>query len=300
MSILTVGSVAFDCVKTPHGMVENVVGGSNTYFSIAASFFTDVNLVAVVGEDFDEKAMKVFEGKRIDLSGLERKQGKTFCWKGEYPEDNINEAVTYATELNVFSDFYPKIPESYKKSRILFLANIDPDLQALVMEQVKTASLISCDTMNHWILGKRASLEKMLKHIDLLIINEGETKLLSGQKNLIAACEKILSMGVKKVVSKKGEHGAIFMSKDTIFSIPAYPHKYVVDPTGAGDSFAGGLLGYLDSVNDFSDEAIKKGIVYGTTVASYTIEAFSLNRLLEIKKADIDKRFTEFTNIMKF
>jgi len=300
MSILAVGSVAFDCVKTPFGKAENVVGGSCTYFSIAASFFTDVNLVAVIGEDFDEKAMKVFENRRINLEGLEKKPGKTFRWEGEYPEDNINEAVTYATDLNVFMDFAPKIPEKYRNSRVLFLANIDPDLQGSVLKQIPSASLISCDTMNHWINDKRESLEKILKNIDLLVINDGETKLLSGEKNLICACEKILDFGVKKIISKKGEHGAVFMSKDTIFTVPSYPHKNVVDPTGAGDTFAGGLIGYIDSINDYSDNAIKKGIIYGTTVASFTIEDFSMNRLLQLNKSDIDKRFEEFSNLMKF
>jgi sugar/nucleoside kinase (ribokinase family) len=300
MSILAVGSVAFDCVKTPSGVAQNVVGGSNTYFSIAASFFSDVNIVAVVGDDFDDKAMKVFEGRAIDLEGLEKKPGKTFLWKGEYPEDNINEAITHATELNVFSDFSPKIPERYKKSRVLFLANIDPDLQGSVLEQVESPALIACDTMNHWIRDKRDALGEILKSIDLLIINDGETKLLSGEKNQICACEKILDMGVKKIISKKGEHGAVFMSKDTLFTIPAYPHKKVVDPTGAGDTFAGGVIGYLDSINDFSDEAIKRGILYGTIVASYTIEDFSMNRLLRLNKKDIEKRVEEFAELMRF
>ena len=300
MSILAVGSVAFDCVKTPSGKVDNVVGGSCTYFSIAASFFTDVNLVAVIGDDFDDDAMKVFEGRNINLDGLEKRPGKTFRWEGEYPEDNINEAVTYATDLNVFQDFNPVIPDKYKNCRVLFLANIDPDLQGFVLDQVDEPSLIACDTMNHWINDKRATLEKMLKRIDLLVINDGETRLLSREKNLIKASEKVLDLGVKKIVSKKGEHGAIFMSRDTLFTIPAYPHKNVVDPTGAGDTFAGGCIGYLDSINDFSDDAIKKGILYGTTVASFTIEEFSMNRLLKLSREEIEKRFAEFSDLMRF
>jgi len=300
MSILAVGSVAFDNVKTPFGSASNVVGGSCTYFSIAASFFTDVNIVAVIGDDFDDEAMKVFEGRNIDLKGLERRPGKTFRWEGEYPEDNINEAVTYATDLNVFLDFAPRIPEEYKNSRVVFLANIDPDLQGTVLEQVISPSLISCDTMNHWINDKREALENILKRIDLLIINDGETRLLSGEKNLISGCEKILELGVGSIICKKGEHGAIFMSKDSLLTIPAYPHKNVVDPTGAGDTFAGGVLGYLDSANDFSDDATKRALFYGTTMASFTIEDFSMNRLLAIDRFDIEKRFAEFADMTRF
>ncbi len=299
MGLLVVGSVAFDSVKTPFGEAENVLGGSATYFSVAASFFTKVALVAVVGQDFPEEHVKFLKSRKIDTSGLERASGKTFRWKGEY-SFQLNEAHTLDTQLNVLQNFWPKLPESYKNHEIVFLANIDPDLQREVLLQVNKPKLVACDTMNFWISGKKDALLKTLKLVDIFIINDGEARALSGEPNLVKAAKIIRAMGPKILIIKRGEYGALLFFKNNIFHAPAYPLENVFDPTGAGDSFAGGFIGYLSKTGNFTESNIRKAIIFGSVVASFNVEDFSLNRFKKLKYAEIVKRFRAFKTLTHF
>lgn len=299
MSLLVVGSVAFDSVKTPFGEAEDVLGGSATYFSTAASYFTDVNLVAVVGEDFPEKHVEFLKGRGVDVDGLQRAKGKTFRWKGEYGYD-LNTARTLDTQLNVFQDFKPQIPEKYKNSEVVFLANIDPVLQREVLHQIDRPSLVACDTMNFWIEGKRDELVKTLREVDILLINEGEARELAGEANLVKAARAIREMGPSTLVVKRGEYGALMFSGDEVFSAPAYPLESVFDPTGAGDSFAGGFMGYLDNVRDFGGKGLRQAIVLGSVMASFNVEDFSLDRMKGLDYKEIEARFREFKSLTYF
>lgn len=299
MSLLVVGSVAFDSVKTPFGEVDEVLGGSATYFATAASYFTDVAIVAVVGDDFPEEHLTFLKSRKINTAGIERKEGKTFRWKGEYGYE-LNEARTLDTQLNVFQSFRPKLPENYKGRRVVFLANIDPDLQREVLSQVKEPALVACDTMNFWIEGKRESLIETLKLVDILLINEGEARELSKEPNLVKAAEIILSFGPKALVIKRGEYGALMFQKGKIFSAPAYPLESVFDPTGAGDSFAGGFMGYLSSTMNFEESNIRKAIIFGSVMASYNVESFSLDRIKALDYSEIESRFREFKALTHF
>jgi sugar/nucleoside kinase (ribokinase family) len=299
MSLLVVGSVAFDSVKTPFGEVDEVLGGSATYFATAASYFTDVAIVAVVGDDFPEEHLTFLKSRKINIAGIERKEGKTFRWKGEYGYE-LNEAHTLDTQLNVFQSFRPKLPESYKGRRVVFLANIDPDLQREVLSQVKEPALVACDTMNFWIEGKRDSLLETLRLVDILLINEGEARELSKEPNLVKAAEIILSFGPKALVIKRGEYGALMFQKGKIFSAPAYPLESVFDPTGAGDSFAGGFMGYLSSTMNFEESNIRKAIIFGSVMASYNVESFSLDRIRSLDYSEIESRFREFKALTHF
>ena len=299
MDILVVGSVAFDTVETPFGQGQEVLGGSATYFSTSASFFSGVNLVAVVGEDFPEEHRNFLAGRNIDLSGLQVAPGKTFRWKGRYGYD-LNEAQTLETHLNVFEGFQPNLPESFRDAEILFLANIDPELQLEVVRQVKRPRLIACDTMNFWISGKREALVKTLAQVDILVINEGETRQLAGEPNLVKAARAILAMGPKTLVIKRGEYGVLVFGEHSIFSIPAMPLEEVFDPTGAGDTFAGRFMGYLAATGDFSDATIRKATVFGTVMASFTVEDFSLNRLRSVTWQEIEARFRTFQALTEF
>lgn len=291
MSIITVGSVALDSIKTPAGSVKNALGGSAVYFSTAASYFTDVKLVAVAGNDFPIKHIELLKSKNIDLEGLEIiKGGKTFRWEGEYGE-NLNEAITLETHLNVFEKFKPSIPESYKKCRCLFLGNIDPELQLQVLEKINNAKIIAIDTMNFWITGKNKMLKKVIKKVDILLINDTESQMLSGKDNLSDAAESILSMGPKYVVIKRGEYGALLFSKNRTFWVPAVPLKKVVDPTGAGDSFAGGFVGYLASRNKINDKTLNEATVSGTVMASFAVQDFSIGKTANLKLGEIKKQF---------
>jgi sugar/nucleoside kinase (ribokinase family) len=299
MGLLVVGSVAFDSVKTPFGEAEDVLGGSATYFSTSASYFTEVSLVAVVGEDFPEKHINFLKMRHIDTSGIERREGKTFRWKGEYGYD-LNEARTLATELNVFEQFKPSIPEQYKKFEVVFLANIDPDLQRDVLKQVDSPRLIAADTMNFWIEGKKDSLIETLKLVDILIINDAEVRQLTGEHSLVKAARGVLSLGPKTLVVKRGEYGVLLFTKDSIFSAPAYPLEEVFDPTGAGDTFAGGFMGYLANTMDFSEAAMRRATVMGSVMASFNVEDFSLNRIRELDYKEIETRFREFRKLAHF
>ncbi|HEX2770630.1 MAG TPA: PfkB family carbohydrate kinase [Geobacteraceae bacterium] len=299
MSILVVGSVAFDSVETPFGKEDNILGGSATYFSTSASFFTDVNLVAVVGDDFPQEHVDFLGSRDIDLRGLARVSGKTFRWKGKYGYD-LNEAQTLETNLNVFADFKPRIPEEYATSDYLFLANIDPELQMEVLNQVATPRIVACDTMNFWISSKPEALKKVLERVDILIINEGEARQLSGEANLVKAARKVLSLGAKTLIIKRGEYGVLMFNGSSIFAVPAYPLEEVFDPTGAGDTFAGGFMGYLANTGDTSEDGIRQAIIFGSVMASFNVEDFSLNRLKRLDYREIEERYRDFKAMTQF
>lgn len=300
MDILVVGSVAFDSVETPFGKADEVLGGSATYFAAAASYFSEVNLVAVVGEDFSDTHIDFLKAKGVDVAGIQRmKGGKTFRWQGRYDYD-LNEAHTIATHLNVFESFQPEIPQDYKKSPYVFLANIDPELQWNVLNQVEKPKFVACDTMNFWIEGKKEALKKLLSRVDLFVLNEGEAREFAKEPNLIKASKKILSYGPKTVIIKRGEYGALMFNNSSIFSAPAYPMESIFDPTGAGDSFAGGLMGYLANTDDISESNIRQAIILGSVMASFNVEDFSLNRLRTLTLKEIYERYKEFKQLTHF
>ncbi len=300
MSILVVGTVALDSVKTPFGKVTEALGGSATYFSLAANIFTKVKLVGVVGADFPNEYVLFLKERGIDLDGLQQIEGKTFRWKGEYQYDDLNAAITLETQLNVLEEFSPEIPPQYQDTEFIFLANIDPELQLNVLEQLKSPKLVVADTMNFWIERKKEALLEVLKRIDIAILNDGEARQLTKEPNLINAAKKILSLGPKRVIIKKGEHGSLMISKSRFFAAPAYPLETLFDPTGAGDSFAGGFLGYLAAHDKLDDSEMKKAIICGTTIASFTVEDFSVNRLMTLTKEEIKKRYLEIKKITQF
>jgi sugar/nucleoside kinase (ribokinase family) len=300
VSLLVVGSVAFDCLESPYGKVERAVGGAATYFAVAASFFAPVHLVAIVGDDFSKEDAAVFRGRPIDIEGLERTTGKTFFWSGRYSQ-NLNERVTLATELNCFAEFKPRLPEKYRNSKYVFLANIAPDLQRDVLHQVKVKPKIAAmDTMNYWIERTNAELRETLKHVDILMINDTETRELSSEHNLLRAAKHIFKMGPSTLVVKRGEYGAMMVDKHGIFCVPAFPLEEPHDPTGAGDSFAGGFMGYLSSVGSKSDAFLRRAMVYGSVLGSFAVEQFGLDRLLLLKKAEIHGRARHFAKLTQF
>jgi sugar/nucleoside kinase (ribokinase family) len=300
VSLLVVGSVAFDCLESPYGKVERAVGGAATYFAVAASFFAPVHLVAIVGDDFGNEDAAVFKGRPIDIEGLERTTGKTFFWSGRYSQ-NLNERVTLATELNCFAEFKPRLPEKYRNSKYVFLANIAPDLQRDVLHQVKVKPKIAAmDTMNYWIERTNAELRETLKHVDILMINDTETRELSSEHNLLLAAKHIFKMGPSTLVVKRGEYGAMMVDKHGIFCVPAFPLEEPHDPTGAGDSFAGGFMGYLASVGSKSDAFLRRAMVYGSVLGSFAVEQFGLDRLLQLKKAEIHGRARHFAKLTQF
>ncbi|MEC4674524.1 MAG: PfkB family carbohydrate kinase [Nitrospirota bacterium] len=297
--LLVVGSVAFDTVRTPFGEVSDVLGGSATYFSTSASFFTEVDLIAVVGEDFHEAHVEFLRSRGIDLTGLERRSGKTFRWQGEYTYQ-LNEAHTLDTQLNVLETFRPKIPDQYREPHLLFLGNIDPELQLDVLNQVKRPKLVACDTMNFWIGGKRDALWRVLEKIDILVINDGEARELGGDSNLVKVAQGILARGPKQLIVKRGEYGVLMFNGQGVFGAPAFPLEMVKDPTGAGDTFAGGFMGYLAATGDFSDDGMRRAIIFGSVMASFTVEAFSLDRLRHLDYKEVESRFREFKRLTHF
>lgn len=299
MGILVVGSVAFDSVETPFGVVEEVLGGSATYFSTSASYFTDVCLVAVVGGDFPEEHTEFLRSRNIDLRGLVRNAGDTFRWKGRYGYD-LNEAQTLETRLNVFESFRPSIPSEYADAEFVFLANIDPDLQMEVLRQVNKPRIIASDTMNFWISSKPEALKKVIGKVDILIINDGEARQLSQEPNLVKAAKMILSLGVKTLIVKRGEYGVLMFTGNSIFAAPAYPLEKVFDPTGAGDTFAGGFMGYLANTGNLTDAGIRQAIIFGSVMASFTVEDFSLNRLKRLDYREIEERYRGFKAMTHF
>jgi sugar/nucleoside kinase (ribokinase family) len=301
MSLLVTGSIGIDTVETPYGKRDDVIGGSAIYFSYASSFFTPVRLVGVVGEDCPKPLLNVFEGRDVDASGLEiRKGSKTFRWHGSYVKD-MNEAETVEVDLNVLAERAPKIPENFLDSRFVFLANTHPVLQQEMLCCLKRPQLIVADTMNLWIQTTRDDLVKLLGMIHGLVLNDGEARLLTGKKNLIEAARDVLKMGPKFVVIKKGEHGCMLCTKNDTFVLPAFPAEQVVDPTGAGDSFAGGMMGYLATQGgSISPATIKRALAFGTVLASYTISDFSLGGLKSATRDHIDERWLQFKQAMTF
>ncbi len=299
MSLLVVGSVAFDSIETPYGRAKGILGGSATFFSVAASWFDRVNLVAVVGEDFGNEHLDVFTRRSIDTAGLERASGKTFRWQGEYAGD-MNEARTLDTQLNVFQHFAPKIPEKFLGSEYVFLGNIDPVLQLHVRRQLTGARLVACDSMNFWIKGKAEDLKKTLAAVDALVVNDGEARMLTGERNLKRAADSIRRLGPRMVVIKRGEHGATLFADNSTFTVPAYPLEVVRDPTGAGDTFAGGFLGHLARTGDLSEGNLRRALVYGSVMASFAVEEFGVDRMLRLGAAEIEERFREIKELTHF
>jgi sugar/nucleoside kinase (ribokinase family) len=299
MSILVVGSVALDSVRTPFGEVEEVLGGSAMFFSVAASFFGKVRMVAVVGEDFPEEHVSFLASRDVDMRGLRRMPGETFRWKGYYEYD-LNDAHTLDTQLNVFEEFDPDIPDEYRDSDYVFLANIHPGLQLKVLEQVRSPRLTICDTMNYWIENERERLVETISQVDYLLLNDTEARELAGEPNLIMAGRKLLEMGPERVIIKKGEHGVIMLGEEGFFSLPAYPLETVFDPTGAGDSFGGGFLGSLSRYEEKGGEEVRRSVVYGSVIASFVVESFSCDRLRSLAPEEIDGRYREFMNITSF
>ncbi|NOK05530.1 MULTISPECIES: PfkB family carbohydrate kinase [Myxococcus] len=300
MSLLVVGSVALDSVETPFGQKEDILGGSATYFSTSASFFSPARVVAVVGEDFPEGHLNFLRGRGIDLEGLTRETGRTFRWKGRYSYE-LNEAQTLDTQLNVFQAFSPKLPESYRDTPYVFLGNIHPELQAQVLNQVKAPKLVAADTMNFWIKGSRAALLKTLSRVNLLFVNDAEARQLAGEHNVVKAARAIMAMGPQRVVIKRGEYGALLFEAEHIFACPAFPLAEVFDPTGAGDTFAGGFMGALATSSGVLDQALlRRAMVMGSVMASFTVEKFSLERLREVTRPEIHARFAEFRKLTHF
>jgi sugar/nucleoside kinase (ribokinase family) len=291
--------VAFDTIETPAGRATDVLGGSATHFAVAASYFAPVHLVAVVGDDFPADDRHWLGARGIDLSGLEVRPGRTFRWTGRYHED-LNVRDTLRLELNVFADFRPRLGEAARRAPYVFLANIDPTLQEGVLAQFERPVLVACDTMNHWIEGARAALEALLPRVDLLVVNDEEARLLSGERNVVRAARRILERGPKRVLVKRGEYGAILFAPDSVFAVPAYPLEEVFDPTGAGDAFAGGLLGHLATTGDRSEAGLRRAIVYGSVLASYVVEDFGGRRLRTLTRDDIDRRYRQFVALTEF
>lgn len=301
MGLLVVGSLGLDTVETPFDRVEDALGGSAVYISISAGYFSGpIYMVGVVGDDFPQSYMKVLENHNVDLEGLQIVQaGKTFRWSGKYHYD-LNVRDTLLTELNVFESFNPVIPDKYKKSKFVCLGNIDPTLQIKVLDQMDSPNFVVCDTMNYWIEGKRDELLKLLKRVNVLIINDSEARLLAHEPNLIKASKQIIELGPECLIIKKGEHGALLFSNDTIFSAPAYPLEMIYDPTGAGDTFAGGFIGFLHKTQDLSPENMKKAVVYGSALASFCVEKFSTKALEDLDYLRVHDRYREFLNLSKF
>jgi sugar/nucleoside kinase (ribokinase family) len=300
MSLLVVGSVAFDALETPFGKVERTLGGAASYFALAASHFTPVRVVAIVGDDFTAKDEAVFHGRRIDLTGVEHVPGKTFFWAGRYSQ-NMNERTTLATELNVFANFRPTLPGAYCDSSFIFLGNIDPTLQRSVLHQVNgKPKVVGLDTMNYWIERTPAELRETLKHTHILMINDDETRQLTGEHNLMRAAKHIFKLGPRTLVIKRGEHGALMVHDKFLFSVPGYPLEEVHDPTGAGDSFAGGFMGSLASAGRINHQTLRRVMVYGSVLGSFAVERFGVERLTHLTRREIHARARRFSHLTSF
>jgi len=299
MSVLVVGSVALDSVETPFGKADDVLGGSATFFSAAASLLTKVSVVGVVGSDYPIEKLDPLKKRGVDFSGLERAPGQSFRWRGRYRHD-LNSAETLETHLGVFSHFSPKIPDKLRSSPYLFLANIDPRLQLDVLKQVEKPKLIACDTMNFWIQSRRQDFLALLEHVDLVTLNDGEARQLTEKANLVQAAQWIMARGPRHVIIKKGEHGAFMFTENSIFFAPAFPLENVFDPTGAGDSFAGGFIGYLAKTGDLSDANMRRAVIYGSVMGSFAVEKFSIDRLMTLTMAEIDQRMREMRRLVTF
>lgn len=298
-SILAVGSVALDAIETPYGSRDPIVGGSATFFSVAASFFAPVQLVGVVGEDFPEWAVALLRDRKVDLEGLKRVPGRTFRWAGRY-DATLTQRETLETKLNVFETFRPEIPEAYRDARLVFLGNIDPGLQRMVLDQVRSPRLVVADTMNFWISGARASLAETLKRVDVLVINEEEIRQLADDFNIVRAARVVQAMGPRILVCKRGEYGALLFQGEDIFAATAFPLANVLDPTGAGDTFAGGFVGALAQNTEIDDRALRRAIVFGSVMGSFSVEGFGLERLQKLTWGEIEERFAAFRRLSEF
>ncbi len=299
MPLLVVGSVGIDTVETPHGRAEEVLGGSAVYFSWAATFFTPVRLVSVVGSDFPQNYRNALATKNIDMTGLKVMEGKTFRWSGQY-KDTMHVAETLSLDLNVFGQYVPQVPEPFRDSRFVFLANGLPSLQMQVLDQMHGPAFVAADTMNHWIAESKPELLEVLKRIDALILNDAEARQLTGEHNLIKAARALRKLGLSYVIIKKGEHGSLLVTEEGFCLVPGYPTEHVKDPTGAGDSFAGGTMGYLAKMGDVNAENLRQAIVYGTILASFNVEGFSIERLQQINLADVESRRRQFASMVRF
>ena len=299
MSVLVVGTVAFDSIETPVGSVERVLGGSASYFALGASYFAPVRVVGVIGQDFPQDYLDLFTQRGVDIKGIKRELGDTFHWRGRYHED-INLRDTIELHLNVLAGFEPQLPESYRDAEYVFLGNIDPVMQMEVLNQIRRMKLVVCDTMDHWIRESAAELRKVLQRIEMLVLNDSEARLLSGYNNIVQAARAILRMGPKMVLIKRGEYGVLQFSDSTVFATPAYPLEEVFDPTGAGDSFAGGFMGQLARSGDLSQGGLRRAIVYGSVVASFTVEDFGVKRLTDLSLPKIEERYQRFVQLTDF
>ena len=301
MSLLVVGSVAFDTIETPFGKVEEALGGSAVYISTAASYFAaPIRLVGVVGGDFPKIHIDFLSAHNVDLDGLQViKEGKTFRWSGKYDYD-LNARVTLKTELNVFKDFNPEVPPVFRKSAYVCLGNIDPELQRQLLQQIEKPRLVVGDTMNYWIENKPKALQETLRLVDVLIVNDSEARLLTQEPNLIKAAKKIIELGPKVIIIKKGEHGALMVTENTVFSAPAYQLETIYDPTGAGDSFAGGFIGWIAKTDDIRPENLKRAVIYGSTMASFCVEKFSVEGLKDLSYLEVKDRFRSFMKLSRF
>ena len=299
MSVLVVGTVAFDSIETPSGSAERILGGSASYFALGASFFAPVRVVGVIGQDFPQDYLDLFTERNIDIAGIKREAGDTFHWRGRYHED-INQRDTIELHLNVLAGYEPQLPENYRDAEYVFLGNIDPLMQLEVLHQIRRLKLVVCDTMDHWIRESEENLKKVLKRIEMLVINDSEARLLSGYDNIVKAARAILRMGPKMVLIKRGEYGVLQFSDSSVFATPAYPLEEVFDPTGAGDSFAGGLMGHLARTGDMSEGGLRRAIVYGSVVASFTVEDFGVKRLTDVSLPQIEERYQRFVQLTDF
>jgi sugar/nucleoside kinase (ribokinase family) len=299
MSVLVVGTVAFDSIETPLGSAERILGGSASYFALAASFFASVRVVGVIGQDFPDEYVQLFTQRKIDIEGVRREKGNSFHWRGRYHED-INIRDTLELQLNVLAGFVPQLPERYRDAEYVFLGNIDPVMQLEVLNQIRRLKLVVCATMDHWIQGSLEDLRKVLARVEMLVINDSEARLLSGHANIVRAARAILKMGPRVVLIKRGEYGVLQFSDSSIFATPAYPLEEVFDPTGAGDSFAGGFMGQLARSDDHSQRGIRRAIVYGSVVASFTVEDFGVKRLANLSLPDIEARYQSFVQLTDF
>ena len=299
MSVLVVGSVALDSVETPFGKADDVLGGSANFFSASASLLTQVSVVGVIGSDYPVQKLEPLKKRGVDYSGLEKAEGQSFRWRGRYRHD-LNSAETLETHLGVFSHFSPKIPEKLRNSPFVFLANIDPRLQLDVLEQVNKPKLVACDTMNFWIQSRRPDLLNLLSRVDLVTLNDAEARQLTEKFNLVQAAQWIMARGPRHVIIKKGEHGAFMFTQNSIFFAPAFPLESVFDPTGAGDSFAGGFIGYLANTGDLSEANMRRAVIYGSVMGSFAVEKFSIDRLLTVTRAEIDQRVRDMRRLVTF
>jgi len=299
IKLLVAGTVAYDSIETPFGKADNVLGGSALHFTNAASFFTDVGIVATVGSDFDMEGISFLRDRSVDMSGIEVDHGKTFRWEGRYGYD-LNQAITLKTELNVIETFKPKVPEDYRNAEFLFLANIDPELQLHVIEQVNKPVALVLDTMNFWIENKYEALMKVIGRVDMLVINEAELREITKEHNLLKGARKLIELGPVCIVVKRGEYGVFMMNRDEVFAATAYPLEDVFDPTGAGDTFAGGFMGYLANVGEATSETVKQAIIMGTVMASFNVEDFSINRIKRLTMPEIKERYHALKGCMQF